>query len=370
MAEDEDKSQKTEDPTYKKLEDARKKGQLANSREINHLFILFVFALVVLSLSPALMQQTMDLARPFIDLSHMLRIDTESFQSLFQDTMQGLLLVVMVPMMMAFFAAIAAGGLQTRFNISLDPLKPKFDKLSIPKGLGRIFSKKSIVELVKNLLKISFIGGIGVMAIMPDMPVLRILPGLDTMDMLIVLHDILLRLIGWMLAVLFVMAIMDYAYQKFDYMENLKMTKQEVKDEHKQQEGDPLVKQKLRQIRAERSRTRMMADVPKSDVVITNPTHFAVALKYDPDSMGAPVVVAKGFDKVAFRIRDVAEQHKIPVMRNPPLARALYDNVEIGQAITVEYYHAVAQIIGYVYRLKGKKLDSLQMGSASGTIRK
>ena len=170
------------------------------------------------------------------------------------------------------------------------------------------------------------------------------------------------RLMIAMCCIQLIIALIDFIYQKFEYIQNLKMTKQEIKDEYKQQEGDPMVKQKLRAIRRERVRNRMMEAVPESDVVITNPSHYSVALKYDSKTMNAPIVVAKGVDKVALKIREIAEQNDIMIMRNPPLTRLLYDHADVDEEIPLEYYKAVAQVIGYVYRMKGMELGDVQPG--------
>lgn len=195
----------------------------------------------------------------------------------------------------------------------------------------------------------------GVFAIYSDLPRLRILASYDPMEMLGFLSFLSLKIMVGACCVMFIVAILDYVYQRFEFMKQMRMSKQEIKDEHKQQEGDPLVKSKLRQIRMERARQRMMANVPSADVVITNPTHFAVALKYDTGIMGAPICIAKGVDTVAFRIRELAEELDIPVVENPPLARALHASVDLDEEIPYEHYKAVAEVISYVYRLKGKK---------------
>jgi flagellar biosynthesis protein FlhB len=200
------------------------------------------------------------------------------------------------------------------------------------------------------------VGWIAYASVQSHLPRIAALPSYGMHDMLDLLYRMSIRISVAIALVMMVIALLDYFYQRFEYLKNLRMTKQEVKDEYRQQEGDPHIKSKLRQIRMERVRKRMLANVPKADVVITNPTHYAIALRYDPATMAAPVVVAKGVDKVAARIRSIAEENKIILYRNPPLARALYDHAEIDAEIPMEHYQAVAKIIGYVYRLKGKKL--------------
>ena len=213
---------------------------------------------------------------------------------------------------------------------------------------------RSVVEFIKSLLKITIVGSVAYIVVHPNIDYVRLMPDEDIQDIMHYLGAVTGKMLIGVTTVMFLIAALDYFYQRFEYMKNMRMTKQEIKDEYRQQEGDPHIKQKLRAIRRDRVRKRMMAEVPKSDVVITNPTHFAVALKYDEATMQAPKVLAKGKDKVALRIREIAEENKIPIVRNPPLARALYDNAEIDKEIPIEQYQAVAKVIGYVYKIKGK----------------
>ncbi len=358
MSESQEQSQKTEEPTHKRLEDARKKGQLANSREINSFFILTVFAVIIIVLLPHIMQQARPVFLPFIESPEEFQVDEESYLQLFKDTAAKSAMLLLLPLALAVAAALSAGFLQSRLNFSWDPLIPKLEKISPLKGLKRLFSLKSFIEFIKGIFKITLVGIIATIAIWPYMREMNLLPDMEVMEMLALLALLAKRMLIGVLIVMLFIAALDYSYQRYEYIKGLRMTKQEVRDEYKQQEGDPLVKQKLRSIRMERGRRRMMAAVPQSDVVITNPTHYAVALKYDPEEMMAPTLVAKGTDKVALRIREMAKEHKVTVMRNPPLARALYDNVEIDETIPHEYFQTVAEIIAYVYRLKGKKLEA------------
>jgi flagellar biosynthesis protein FlhB len=351
-----DKSQKTEQPTLKRLEDAAKKGQVVTSREVNHFFILLSLAFILLLMGPSMMSDVKMLLAPFLGMAEDVAIDEASFVQKMRELMSSLLVTMLLPIVTVLAAIIAANLVQNRFVWSLEPVKPKLEKISVLKGIGRLFSRRNFVEFLKGILKITIVGIIVVLAVYPFKEHLRLLPNQDLFDTLGFISAIALRIFIGVLLVMFLIAILDFVYQKFEFIEQLKMTRQEVKDEYKQQEGDPLIKQKLRQIRRERANQQMMAAVPDADVVITNPTHYAVALKYDSGSMNAPLLVAKGKDKVALRIREIADQNKVIVMRNPPLTRLLYDNVEIDAHIPTDYYKAVAEIIGYVYKLRGIEL--------------
>lgn len=373
MAEDQDDSQKTEEPTHKRLEDARKKGQIVRSREINNFLILFVFGLIITAFAPPLMRQISAVLAPFITRPEQLMVDAGGLQRLTTHLTTEIGAIVALPALMAILAALGAGFMQSRFNTSWEPLIPKLEKISPLKGLKRMFSMTSVVEFLKGIIKITIVGVVATLAIMPYFDYLPSLPSEDMADILNFLGTLVRRMIIGVLIVVFLIAILDYLYQRYEFIKKLRMTKQELKDEYKQQEGDPHIKQKLKQIRMERARSRMMASVPQADVVITNPTHYAVALKYEPETMRAPILVAKGNDTAAQRIKDIAYEHKIPVLRNPVLARAIYADVEIDMAIPQQHYLAVAKIISYVYRLKGKQMPGMGNGQAvapimSGTI--
>lgn len=355
MSDSEDDSQKTEEPTHKRLEDARKKGQLVNSKEVNNFFILLAFTLVVVGLMPSLMKETFEQFSPFITSAEDFSVDDgASFRMLMQGILFKMMAILALPLVIAVAMALAAGFLQSQFNFSWEPISFQLDRISPLKGFKRIFSMRSVVEFIKSLLKISIVGSVAYIVVHPNIDYVRLMPDEDIQDIMQYLAAVTGKMLIGVTTVMFLIAALDYFYQRFEYLKNMRMTKQEIKDEYRQQEGDPHIKQKLRAIRRDRVRKRMMAEVPKSDVVITNPTHFAVALKYDEASMQAPKVLAKGKDKVALRIREIAEENKIPIVRNPPLARALYDNAEIDQEIPYDQYQAVAKVIGYVYKIKGK----------------
>ena len=213
---------------------------------------------------------------------------------------------------------------------------------------------KKVVESLKGIIKIAVISFVAILVVKPWLSKVNLLPTMDSMAILSFIHKIVVLLIFTVVIAVFVIAVADYVYQRYTHLKKLRMTKQEVKDEYKQMEGDPIVKSRIRQVRMERARHRMMENVPKADVVIVNPTHYAVALEYKMEQMDAPVVLAKGIDHLALRIREVAEENEIPIVENPPLARALFASVEIDQAIPQEHFKAVAEVIGYVMQLKNQ----------------
>jgi flagellar biosynthetic protein FlhB len=265
------------------------------------------------------------------------------------------LALILAPFMGVMVAASLAGHvLQSRPTLNPERLAPDFSKLSIPKGLARIFGPEGWMNLLKGLIKIAIVGMAIWTQLWPERGMLEAIltqsPGGIVGDMSHLLFKVLMA----SLLALLVIAGLDYFMQRLRFMKRNRMSKQEIKEEYRQNEGDPAIKAKVRQIRQERSRKRMMAAVPEATVVIMNPTHFAVALKYESGKMAAPICVAKGVDALALRIRAVAEEHDVPVIENPPLARALHASIEIDEAVPPEHYKAVAQIIGYVMRLNGK----------------
>lgn len=351
---DQDDAQKTEEPTHKRLTEAKKKGQLVTSREITSFFLLMVFALLIATLLPRLMKQAKFLLFPFIDHPDQLATGVQGISDVMREATLGSLSIMMVPLLFALGAVVVANYIQHGNVWTLDPMTPKLNRISPLAGWKRLFSLRSIVEFLKGIVKIIIVGIAIWYAVKADLNQIRMLPNHDVYAILLFLAKLSTNLMIAVCVAMFFIAAIDYMYQRFDYMKKMRMTKQEVKDEYKQQEGDPHVKQRLRQIRSERARKRMMSAVPQADVIITNPTHFSVALKYDNASMGAPTVIAKGIDHLALTIRKIAKENDIPIVQNPPLARALYDSVEIDAEIPADHYKAVAEIISYVYKLKGK----------------
>jgi flagellar biosynthetic protein FlhB len=355
MAEEtQDQSQKTEEPTQKRLEDSRQKGQVANSREVNNWIMILAGTVVVMLFAPAMMRDMRLAMLKFIEKPHAMRLDAAQAGEVLVDLFLNVGVILLTPMLILFGAALATGLVQSGLIMAPERIKPKLDKISLISGVKRLFSMRSLTEFAKGLFKISVVGFVATMLMLPEFASLDQIPKLEVSDMLGYIHGLIGRLLIGVLSIITVIAALDFLYQKFEHLKQNRMSRQEIKDEMKQTEGDPMVKQRLRQIRHDRARKRMMAAVPEASVVITNPTHFAVALKYELDEMSAPILIAKGVDHLAFRIREIAREADVPIVENPPLAQALYAGVEIDDQIPPEHYKAVAEIIGYVLRLKGK----------------
>ncbi len=265
-----------------------------------------------------------------------------------------------LPVIILMVGALLGAVIQHKPMFTAEKIKPKLSKISPLAGLKKIFSAQNFFEITKSILKIIIVGVLVVMLVWPEKNLLDQIMTYELGDVADLIFIMVLRIFGGVVGIMAVIAGLDFMFQKAQFVKKMKMTKQEVKDEMKQTDGDPLVKARLRQIRMDRARTRMMAAVPDADVVVTNPTHFAVALKYDGDRMQAPILVAKGADSMAQRIREIAKENRVPIVRNPLLTRALYDGVELDQEVPAEHYKAVAEIIGYVMRLK----NTLPRGTA------
>lgn len=253
--------------------------------------------------------------------------------------------------MLGVFASIA----QTGFIYAPKKLEPNWNKLNIFAALPNFINMKKIVESLKGIIKISIITFVAILVVKPYLGKVNLLPTMETIAILRFIHKIVVLLLFTVVIAVLIIAVADYAYQKYSHLKKLRMTKQEVKDEYKQMEGDPLIKSRIRQVRMERARHRMMENVPKADVVIVNPTHYAVALEYKMEEMDAPKVTAKGIDNVALRIKALAEEYDVPIVENPPLARALFASTELDQTIPQEHFKAVAEVIGYVMQLKNQQ---------------
>jgi flagellar biosynthetic protein FlhB len=351
MADDNDPDSKTEDPTQKRLEEALDRGDVAKSQEINTWFMIAGGTLVISTFSGSIGNGMLTPLRNLIANSWMIQTDGRSLLMLAQHLELAIIAAIGVPLLMLALAAIAGNMLQHRLVWSGESLKPKLSKISPGSGFKRIFGKQAAANFLKGLLKLVALGAVMTMILWPERHRMEALVKLDPSAMLGVSTTLTVQLLGAVVAALAIVAIADYLFQYRSWFQRQKMSLQEIKEEFKQSEGDPHVKGKIRQLRQQRSKKRMMAAVPKASVVITNPTHFSVALSYER-GMTAPICVAKGVDNLAFKIREIARAHDVPIVENVPLARALYATVEIDQEIPVEHYHAVAEVVGYVMRLK------------------
>ena len=355
MAEqDQDKAQKTEEPTPKRLEEASRKGQVAKSQEFNHLFMLVAVTLLLLIFASSFMGDIGRIAMPFLESSHNISSDPGNLIRVSREVGIRLMAVLALPVMLLFVAAILSNMMQHKPVFSAEQLIPKLNKVSPMSGAKRLFSPRSLLELAKSIAKFFVIGGVVLIVVYPEKETLTQLMTVSMSQLFDMVQILTIKMLVAVVAVMIFITAIDFWYQKFEHKKNLRMSKQDIKDENKQSEGDPQIKARIRTLRAERARQRMMTAVPNADVVITNPTHFAVALEYDGAVMEAPKLVAKGKNKVAQRIREIAEEHDVPIVENPPLARGIFATVEVGQEVPPEHYKAVAEVIGYVMKVKGQ----------------
>lgn len=352
MAEDDD-SQKTEDPTEKRKTKSRNEGQVPSSQEIKSWMALLGGAFGLLILAPGVANNVRMMGARFVESPDAIPLDSEHFHKMFADVLWDMSLAMAPVFGLLVILSLAASIAQTGLIWAPKKIEPKGSNISLLKGVKRLVSLRALVEFAKGILKLVLVTVVALMVAWPFMNDLGLFIERDIRAMLERLLTVSIWFTLASVSVMTVIAAIDFAYIKYSHIKQLKMSKQEVKDENKQSEGDPHVKARIRQIRSERAQQRMMASVPEADVVITNPTHFAVALRYKIEEMQAPVLVAKGIDSLAFRIREVAEENDIAIVENPPLARALYASVEIDEEVPEEHYMAVAEVIGYVMRLRG-----------------
>jgi flagellar biosynthesis protein FlhB len=351
MAEDFNQNDKTEEPTQKRLEDALKRGDVVKSQEVNTWFVIAGGALVLMAFSGGMGKDLAATMRGLIANAHDIGMNGPALPRLFQKIGAELIAAVALPFLVLTLAALAGNIIQHRLTWSFETLKPKLSKISPAAGLKRIFSKQSLANLGKGLVKVVLVGGVLIALMWPERGRLEALTHSDLSVILPLSLSLTLKLLGAVVAMLAVVAAADYLFQYRQWHERQRMSLRELKEEFKQTEGDPAIKGKMKQVRQVRMRRRMIAAVPKAAVVITNPTHYSVALEYER-GMEAPVCVAKGVDAMALKIREVAGKHSVPIVENPPLARALHATVEVDQQIPPEHYKAVAEVIGYVMRLR------------------
>ena len=351
MSDDSDASDKTEDPTQKRLDDAHDRGDVAKSQEINTWFIIAGATLVLSSFSGSIGSGLLMPMRNLIANSWMIHADGPGLLQLAQSLEYVLIAALGVPLLMLALAAIAGNMIQHRLVWSGESLKPKFSKVSPGAGFKRVFGKQAAANFGKGLFKLAALGAVMMAILWPERHRLESMVRFDPAAVLGATTTLTLQLMGAVVAMLAIVAIADYFFQYRQWHERQKMSLQEMKQEFKQSEGDPHIKGRIRQWRHARMKKRMMSAVPKASVIITNPTHYAVALSYER-GMPAPICVAKGIDSIALKIREIAKAHDIPIVENVPLARALHATVKVDEEIPVEHYHAVAQIVGYVMGLK------------------
>lgn len=357
--------EKTEPATQRRRRDARKEGKVARSIELNSFAILFVGVMVLFFAMPLMMRQISDLMRELLQSSATFDLSVGFIPRVFF-TFGARLLIILAPMMIALLVAgLLINFSQVGFHLTAKPLEPKPEKLDIIKGLKKLFSMQSLVALIRNIIKLVIIGWIAYTAIRAESKHFVSVLDSDVYNLLSFTGQAAFHISLKIALAMLVLGLLDYAYQKWDFEKSIRMTKQEIKEEIKQYEGSPITRQRVRRVQQELSRMRMTREIPKADVVVTNPVHLAVALKYDADNMGAPTVVAKGARLLAEKIKKIAREHQVPIVENKPLARALYQAVEIGAEIPANLYKAVAEVLAYVYRLKNPEAAFEQPPSAT-----
>ncbi len=352
MADDADPESKTEDPSAKKLSDARAKGDVVKSQDIPQLASLTGAISVILIAGGWLTRDLAAALYPFIAHAGTTEISSGGAMVVMKQAVMAAMPPLLLVMVVTAVLGVIGNVAQTGFMLTPDKIKPDFKKLDLLKGLGRLFGMDGMVQFAKSAIKFLVTGFIAYMVLKPHVGEVRNLVGMDVAAMLPEAMKLSKSLMLAVLLLLIAMAAIDWFWQRQRFMKRMRMTLQEVKDEFKQSDGDPHIKGKRRQIQMQRSRQRMMQAVPKATVVVMNPTHYAVALKYEPGETPAPMCVAKGVDELALKIRAVAEEHGVMVLEDPPLARALYASVEIDEEIPVEHFEAVAKVISFIMNKK------------------
>ena len=342
-----DSSEKTEDPTQKRLDEALERGDVVKSQEVNTWFIIAGAALVLSMFSGKMGGALTATMRGIIANAHNISMDGPALPRLFEKIGVEIIAAVAIPFLLLMLAALGGNMIQHRLVWSVDMLAPKLSKISPAAGFKRLFGKEALANFAKGLIKLVLVGTVLTALMWPERGRIMALERTDVGSVLPLAQSLALKLMGAVVAMMAVVAMADYLFQYRQWYERQKMSLQDMKQEFKQSEGDPHIKARLRQLRQARMKKRMMTAVPKASVIITNPTHYAVALSYER-GMSAPICVAKGVDLIALKIREIAKEHNIPIVENVPLARALHASVEIDDEIPVEHYHAVAEVIGYV----------------------
>lgn len=346
--------EKTEKATPKKRQDSRKKGQVAKSADLPGAFILlFAFASFMM-LGGYYKKTVMGLFGSLFEEWLLLELTPGNIMNLFLNIISQMLMMLLPLFAIVLLIGVVGNIVQFGFLLTGEPLKMQLKKLNPIQGFKRIFSVRSLVEFAKSILKVLIIGLLVYMTIMQQWETILILPTQPIQQIFSFASNITIKLGIEIGAVLAVLAFADFLYQKYEHEKSIKMSKQDIKDEYKKSEGDPLIKGRIRERQRKMAMQRMMQEVPKADVVITNPTHFAIALKYDASKMEAPTIIAKGMDHVALRIKEIAKENGVVTMENKPLARALYEQAEIGDVIPPDLFQAVAEVLAYVYKLKGR----------------
>ena len=350
----EDSGEKTEEPTPHKLQEARKKGQVSKSKDFTAAVVLVISYFSLKAFAPMILTNLEGIV--LIAFNHIPLEFNESIAVLLLREALELFSYSILPLFgVNFLTALIAEYLQVGSIFSLEPLKPSLDKLNPIEGFKKLFSLKQFVELIKSILKMSVVILIIYWVLKEDFIYVLLAQELSILQTVLIASSLMFKIVIRVCVVYLIIAVLDLAYQRYEYIKGLKMSKKEIKDEFKQLEGDPLVKQRQRDVQREMAAGRQMGSVPDSDVVVTNPIHYAIAIQYVPNQMTAPKIIAKGKRLIAQQIRQIAEQNFIPVIENPPLARKLYEKATVGSDVPPVFYKAVAEILAFVYNLKKKK---------------
>jgi flagellar biosynthetic protein FlhB len=349
---DESFDEKTEAPTDKRRTEAREKGTVAKSTEVNSVIVLLTGLMLLKMFGPWMMKEMGGCLTEYLSMISNKEMDMTRVISVTASSLI-LMLRIMLPIIVGIMVVgVVANVLQIGFLFTVQPLIPNLSKINPVSGFGRLFSAQSVFEAIKNIFKLVIIGSVAYWTVMAEFPKIMLLADASVGNIMSFTAATAYKIVLRVSLVLVVLAIIDFAYQRYQTEKKLKMTKQEVKEEHKQMEGDPKVKSRVRSLQREMARRRMIQQVPKATVVVTNPTFIAIALRYDPLEQDAPVVLAKGKRLVAERIRQIATENAIPIVEDKPLARAMYDKAEVGFPIPAEFFSAVAEVMAYVYRLQ------------------
>ncbi len=355
---DDSVQEKTEPATPHRREEARKKGQVARSAELNSFAVLFFGTLFLLFAAPTLARDLAGVMREMLaNLASAPNTANDAVALLMNLGLR--VLAMLAPLFLAVVAiSIVVNGSQVGFRITPEALKPKMEKFDLAKGFQRLFSRRSLVELIRDVVKLAIIGAVAYFAVLAERDDFLSLSDADMGGILTFAAWSIFRVGIKIILALFILAVGDFAFQKWEFERSIRMSKHEIKEEMRQHEGSPQMRSRIRQVQRELARMRMGKEVPKADVVVTNPTHLAVALKYDVDTMSAPTVIAKGARLLAEKIKEIARESGIPIVENKPLARALYSSVEVGGTVPAELYKATAEVLAYVYRLRGEAADA------------
>lgn len=354
---DQDPSSKTEDPTQRKLDDALEKGNVAKSQEVNNLFMLVTAMLILSTFVPFMATSLREMLLGFLARPHGITFESGALLLVMREIGVGVVGILALPILVIATSGITSNLIQHPLVFSTEKLKPQLSKHNPFTNLKKKFSMRQLVQFGMTLAKMALVGSVMAMVMVPQSAILTQLMTVGIDEIPAIILRLAMMLVGGVTVAMLFIAGLDLWYQKWEHMKSQRMSRQEVKDEHKESDGSPEVKKRLREIRQAKGRARMIAQVPEATVVVTNPTHYAIALKYDHGDMDAPIVVAKGADELAFRIREVAKEHKVPLVENKPLAQALYATAEVDREIPIEHFQAVAEVIGYVMRLKGQRIQ-------------